>query len=193
MGNGALLIGSATAMAGIAALRFAWSRSRRSLVWTGGGWGLLAFGALAGAIGAGAWGMAVAALFGMGTALLLLTHAAVTSPVAAGAKASNRRAGMLPQGGEPRYVWRRVVTFFMVVFGAMIVAAGLAIAVRCLLAWAGVGEADANVSALFAMPLACTGLAYALLMETRRARQWRLLAMAAAPGLVSIIVAGFSA
>ncbi len=182
-----LIAAGASAACGSAALRFAWSRSRRSVGWNAAGWGLFALGALAGGLSAGAWGVAVASICGMGAALLFLCHAAATSPAVASGKASNRRVGMLPQGDEPRHIWRRVNTFLIVVLVAMVVAVGLAIATRSLMVWAGTGEANANVASLFAMPLAWTLLAYALLMEERRVRQWRLLAIFAVPGVIAVI------
>lgn len=187
MGDALIIAAGASAAGGSAALRFAWSLPRRSIGWNAAGWGLFALAALLGWLGAGAWGTAVASLFGMGAALLLLAHAAMTTRAPAGAKASNRRAGALPERGEPWRLGRRIVTFLISGPAAMIVSVGLALAARGLLVWSGAGEANANVASFFVMPLGWALLAFLLLMEVRRARQWRLLALAAAPGAAAML------
>jgi len=181
-----LIAAGASAACGSATLRFAWSLPRRSKTWNIVGWGLFAVGALAGWLSAGAWGAAIAFLCGMCAALLLLTHAAITAPAGVSAKASNRKAGMLPARGEALHLGRRVATFFIVCLAAMIVAVGLAIATRALMIAAGASEADANVASLFIMPLGWALLACALLMEERRAYQWRLLLICASPGVIAL-------
>ena len=183
-----LFAASAGTALGSAVLRYAWSLPRRSRSWNGIGWGLFALGALLGAVSAGAWGVAVAALFGMGTALIFLAHAAATARATTEARASNRRAGALPEGSEPWRIGRRIVTFLIVMLVAMIVSIGLAVAIRSLFAWGGAGEANANVAGLFAMPVAWALLVFVLLMEEDRAQQWRLLAMFAVPGALAAIV-----
>ncbi len=188
MDNALLIAAGASAASGSAALRFAWSLRKRSPAWNSAGWGLLALGSVLGWLGAGAWGTTVAALFGMGSALLFLAYAAATAPAAANARASSRRAGALPERGEPWHLRRRIVTFLIVAMVAMIVSIGLALAARGLVAWSGAGDADAIATGFFVMPLAWTLLAFAVLMEERRARQWRLLAMSAVPGVVAVIV-----
>jgi len=183
-----LTAGSIAAAGGAAALRFAWSLRRRSLAWNGVGWGLFALAAALGWLSAGAWGTAVAALAGMAAALLLLAYAAATAPPSANGKASNRRVGALREGREPWRLGRRIGTFLIVVPIAMIVSVGLALALRGVLAWSGAGEANANVASFFVMPLAWALLGFTLLMEERRAKQWRLIAMSAVPGIVSAAV-----
>lgn len=182
-----LVVAGASAACGSAVLRFAWSRPRRSLPWNVAGWGLFGLAILAGWLAAGAWGVAVANLWGMGVAMILLSHAALTSPAAAGAKASNRRVNMLPQGGEPLRLVRRIVTFLIVALIAMIVSIGLAMATRSLLIWFAASEANANVAGLFIMPVAWALLSYTLLMEERRMRQWRLLLIYAVPGILALV------
>jgi hypothetical protein len=187
MSDGLLIAAGASAACGSAALRFAWSLPKRSPVWNSVGWGLFALGTVLAWLSAGAWGTAVASLFGMAAALLLLAYAAGTAPATTN-KASNRRAGVLPEGGEPRRIRRRIVTLLIVVLVAMIVSVGLALAARGLVVWAGAGEANATVTSFFVMPLAWTLLAFAVLMEERRAKQWRMLAMSAVPGVVAVII-----
>jgi hypothetical protein len=188
MADPILVVAGAATAVGSAVLRYAWSLPRRSRLANGLGWGLFTFGALLGGITAGAWGIAVVSLFGMGAALVLLTQAAITTRASKDGKASNRHAGALPEAGEPRRIGRRIATFLIVMLVAMIVSIGLAVAVRGLLAWGGAGEANANVASLFVMPLAWTLLAFALLMEESRKRQWRLLAMFAVPGVLAALV-----
>lgn len=137
---------------------------------------------------AGAWGVAVCALWGMGTATMLLAQAALSAPALPGAKASNRRANMLPQGGEALFLQRRIITFLIVIIAAMLVSIGIGIAARALALLLGAREANANVLAFFAMPLAWVWLSYALLMEHRRAWQWRMLMLWAVPGGLAIIM-----
>lgn len=187
-----LIAAGLSAACASAALRRAWSLPRRSPAWNGVGWGLFGLGAVLGWVGAGAWGTAMAALSGMATALLFLAYAATTAPAAANARASNRRVGALPEGSERWRLGRRIGTFLIVVLAASIVSVGLAIAARSLLAWSGAGEADANVASFYVMPLAWALLAFLVLMEESRARQWRLLALSAVPGLVAV-VAGLAA
>jgi hypothetical protein len=122
----------------------------------------------------------------MGVALLLLSHAAWTSPSVTAARASNRRVNMLPQAGEPLGLVRRILTFLIVAIIAMIVSVDLAVATRALLLWIGASEANAIVMAFFVMPLGWAWLAYALLMQERRALQWRLLLIYAVPGLIML-------
>ena len=181
-----IMAASASAACGSAALRFAWSRPRRSMAWNGVGWGLFALAAVLGAFGAGAWGIAVASMWGMAAALLLLTHAALMSPADKAAKASNRRVNMLPQGNEPLHLVRRIVTFLIVALTAMIVSIGLALAARSLVFLSGAGEANANVMAYYAQPIAWGLLAYALLMMECRASQWKLLLACAVPGAIAL-------
>jgi len=186
MENALLIAAGIGAACGSAALRFAWSLPRRSRTWNGIGWGLFGLGLVLGWLAAGAWGASIAALAGMTAALLILAYAAATAPAAAGAKASNRRAGALPEGSEPWRLGRRIATFLIVTLAAMIVSVGLAVAARELIVWSGAGEANANVGSFFVMPLAWALLAFALLMEERRVRQWRLLALCAVPGVLAV-------
>lgn len=178
--GGLVWIGAALAAAGVGALRLAWGLPQRSVGWNTAGWALIAAGIVAGGAGAGAWGVAVTSLFAMGAALVALTVAAAGSPPGR-ATASNRRAGMLPQGGEPGAIGRRVATFLIVMVLAWIVATGLAVALRGLAAAAGLVEADANVLALFAAPLLWGVLACVLLMQSSRRAQLTTLALCCVP------------
>lgn len=174
------------AAGGAVSLRLAWGRMYRSVPLNATGWGLFALAAILAWPAAGAWGEAISASFGMGAALLLLAHAAAVTPAVPGAKASNRRVGMLPGKGEALNLARRFVTFCIVALLAMIVSIGVAIAAKSALALAGASEANAIVAAFFVMPLAWAILAFILLMQERRARQWRLLLLWAVPGIFAL-------
>ncbi|EPR16950.1 hypothetical protein M527_18790 [Sphingobium indicum IP26] len=187
MADTLLILAGVSAACGSAALRHAWSLHRRSSLWNAAGWGLFLLGVLAGWWGAGAWGVSVASLVGMSAALLILSHAAITSPAAANAKASNRRVGMLPERGEPLHLRRRLMTFLIVVILAMIVSTGLGIAAYGLMALTGAAEANSVVTGFFVTPLAWSILAYALLIEERRIRQWATLGILAVPGALALI------
>lgn len=170
--------GAGLGAAGVAALRIAWAQERRSLLINTIGWLLLVAGAVAGGAGAGAWGAAVASLFPMGLALMLLAFAAARSP-AGRTKASNRRAGMLPEANEPKRIGRRTGTFLIVVAGGLAASIALGIAIRAAGSAIGWSEANAIAAAFFAVPLVWGILAAVLLMQTsRRAQGWTLLAAA---------------
>lgn len=187
-----LAAAAGAAVAGIGILRAAWSRPQRSLALNGAGWAILLLGAVFAGGHSGAWGVAVAALIAMAAALLWLAHAAIAAPAAAGARASNRRVRMLPEGNEPLHLGRRMITFGLVAIAAALISTAVAIGVRALSLILGATEADANVIALAAMPLAWTALSYALLMKEARAAQLRLLcawAVAGAAGIVLELIA----
>lgn len=171
-----LWIAAALGVAGVAALRFAWSLPKRSPVANGIGWGLLAISSIGAGLAEGAWGVAVAALCATLAAFAVLAVAGVRAP-AGRAKASNRRVGMLPEAGEPRRIGRRVVTFLLTIVAGFAVSIGLGLALRGLGGALGWSEANANVVALFSVPLVWSALVFALLMQrSRRAQALTLLA-----------------
>ena len=174
--------GAALGTAGVASLRLAWAQERRSPLLNTVGWLLLAGGAVTGGAGAGAWGAAVASLFPMGFALVLLAIAAARSP-AGRAKASNRRVNMLPEAGEPRQIGRRLGTFLIVVVAGLAASIAFAIAVRAAGSAIGWSEADALAAAFFAVPIVWGILAAVLLMQASRRAQGLTLLAAAAPVL----------
>jgi phosphoglycerol transferase MdoB-like AlkP superfamily enzyme len=99
---------------------------------------------------------------------------------------------MLPQQGEPLRLGGRLITFFIVALAALTVSVGVAIAVRALMHVVGAREADAIVAALFAMPAAWSVLAFILLIQDRRSRQWGTLLLWSVPGVV-VLAAEFAA
>ena len=181
MGGAAAMtwLGAVLAVAGLALLRFAWSRPRRSRGLNCLGWGALGAAALLAWQGDGAWGVALAAMFAMAAALVLLAAAGARSPPGR-AKTSDRKAGMLPEAGEPRRIGGRILTFLIVVIGGLFASIALAIALRGLGGLLGWNEANANALAFFAIPLAWAALASILLMQARRRSQIATLAACAA-------------
>ncbi|OWK30520.1 hypothetical protein [Sphingomonas mucosissima] len=184
-----LLAGAAAAsIVAIGVLRLAWSRPRRSTALNNVGWAMLLAASIIAGVHSGAWGISIAAIFAMAAALLWLAHAALLSPSSPGAKVSNRRVRMLPEGSEPLQLGRRLVTFLMIAVAAALISTAVAIGVRALVLLVGAAEADANVAALAAMPLAWTVLSYVLLMKEAHAAQGRvLLTWAVAGGAACIL------
>lgn len=180
-----LWLAGALGIAAIGLLRFAWSLPHRSIGWNAAAWATMAGSALCGWWSAGAWGVSVAALCTMAAAFVTL---AVAGWRAAPGRAagSNRRTGMLPEPGEPRRVGRRLVTFLLVIPGGLLASLAVALAVRGLGLALGWGEANANVSGLFAVPLAWSIVCTLLLMQTRRGQAATLLVcgLAGAPFLL---------
>lgn len=181
-------IAAALGVAGITLLRFAWSLPRRSAAWNGAGWAALAGAVVAAAVGEGAWGVSIAAMFAMAAACITLAVAGLGSPRGR-ATASKRRVGMLPEAGEPRRIGRRIGTFALVVVAGFAVSVGMAMAVRGLGDLLGWSEANGNAAALFTVPLAWAVLATVLLMQTRRRGQIVTLALCSLP-LVPVLLTG---
>jgi hypothetical protein len=167
-------------LAGVGVLRLAWARPNRSLPLNLAGWLLMLGGAVCGWAAAGAWGAAVAALFPMAGALLLLAIAAFTSAPAK-LKASNRRAGLLPERGEPMRIAGRLLTFVLVGVLAAALGSGIAVALGALLLLMGMSEANAYALALQLMPLIWAALAFAVMMQPSRRGQLKILAFASVP------------
>ncbi|SMP74738.1 hypothetical protein [Novosphingobium panipatense] len=192
MATDALIAASAlAAVLGVGTLRFAWSRAKRSSVLNTLGWGLLAASVAGGWAGAGAWGSTVSALWAMGAAFVLLAVAALTAP-AARSPASNRRAGMLPEGNEPRRTGRRLITFLLVAVLPLVPSVGAALALVQLGKALGWSTANALVTALMAAPLVWALITYAVLMRADRQGQLKILALASLP-LLPALAAGIAA
>jgi hypothetical protein len=179
---------AALGVAGVAVLRLAWSLPRRSRFANGGGWAMLLAATIGGALADGAWGVAVVWLLAMLAAFAALAHAGATAP-AGKAKASNRRVGMLPESGEPRRVGRRVVTFLLLIVAGFAVSIGLGLAVRGLGGVLGWSEANANVLALFTVPVAWSVLVFMLLMQQSRRSQVLTLLACCVP-VLPVLVSG---
>lgn len=175
-----LLAAALTGIAGVAVLRLAWARTRRSTGLNLGGWLLLAVGTVLGWTAAGAWGTAVAALAPMLAAMIVLAVAALGSQPGKQV-ASNRRAGLLPLRGEPLGLAGRSLTFALVVFVATVLAIGASVAMGGLALLIGAHKANAYATALFAMPIVWSAFAFALLMQQNRRAQWKLLAIGSVP------------
>jgi len=179
-GNALLTAGCLTGLIGVGVLRAAWGRPRRSMPLNLAGWALMLGGAACGWIAAGAWGMAVTSLAPMAGACLLLGIAGLRSTPSK-LKASNRRAGLLPQRGEPLRIGARLLTFALVGVLAAALGVGIAVALAALLAAAGMSEANAYALALQLMPLIWAVIAFAVLMQPSRRGQVKVLALTSVP------------
>lgn len=174
--------GMAAVVAAVVQLRRSWGMPRRSTVQNGIAWALMLAGTVLSLAGEGAWGLAVASLGGMATAALLIAHAGWVAPRGK-ARASERRAHMLPESGEPHHVGRRLLTFLFVVplgFAASLLAA---LGMRALAGMAGWSDADGNAMALLLLPVLWALLAFWLLMRPGRREQLVWLALPATVGL----------
>ncbi|WP_432770754.1 MAG: hypothetical protein HEQ22_08505 [Sphingopyxis sp.] len=181
------LAGTAAIVVAVLLLRRAWGLPRQSAARNGIAWALLLAGVALALAGDGAWGLAVAALGGMTAAALLLAHAGWTSPRGK-ARASERKAHMLPAPGEPRQIGRRLLTFLLTVPLAYATASLVALAARALATLAGWSDANGNAAALLLLPLVWGILAFWLLMLPHRRAQcaWLLLPAVASLGLIWI-------
>lgn len=183
-----IALGIVMAVGAIWLLHVSWQRVIRSVVLNAVAWTMLLAGLILGARDAGAWGMTLVSMGAIGAALALLGWAAWMSPPGK-SKASSRRVNMLPEPGEPRMIGRRVLTFVLTVPLAFIVVMLVSVVARGVAVSAGWNEADANVLTLFLLPLLWAVLMALMLLETRRMRQYAMLAL---PALVSggVLIAG---
>ena len=179
----------ALGVAAIALLRFAWSRRRRSAYLTGSAWAALLIAIFLAWRGEGAWGVAIFSIFAMVAALVALAVAGAKSPPGR-EKASDRRAGMLPEAGEPRRIGSRIATFLLVIVGGLVASVGLAFVVRGVGGLLGWSEADSNALAFFALPLAWAALAAILLVQLRRRSQVATLLVCALLAMPFLIFGG---
>lgn len=180
-----VLAGSVMALMAVFFLRLSWSKPSRSNAINTVAWSLLLSGLLLGALGHGAWGLAITLLTGMVSASLLLSHSAIRSP-AGKAKAANRRVHLLPEAGEPLRIGHRLATFLMAVPGSLVASLVFALGARGIASSFGWSDADANVLALLAMPVVWSVLMIQLLIAQRRKSQ--LLYLAVPTGLGAILL-----
>ncbi|RIV92749.1 hypothetical protein D2V17_01175 [Aurantiacibacter xanthus] len=186
MANEVLWSGAIAALCGVAMLRWSWSLARRSAAANAIGWGLLLGGCIAGGASAGAWGVSVVALLAMAAAAVVLGWAAAISP-AGREKGSARRVRMLPESGEPLRLGSRLLTFALVVFGGLAASIAFGIALRSAGLGIGWNEANANATALIAIPLAWSILLTILLMIEGRRSQVLALAITSLPLLPALL------
>lgn len=97
---------------------------------------------------------------------------------------------MLPERGEPRRIGRRIGTFLLVMVAGLAASIAFAVGVRGIGGALGWHEADANVIALFAVPLAWGVLATVLLMQVRRQVQVATLLAFGLPLLPGLLAGG---
>ena len=171
-GDAMLWLGCALTPGGVAILRLSWSRAARSARLNTLGWGMLAGGSLLAGMAEGAWGVAVAALFAMGTAALFLARAALEQPRSVRRTPAPIRA--IATGGRGDWA-RRGATFLLAGPVALAVAVAAALAARSLAVGWRSAEADANVMVLALVPLVWPLLAFAVLMARERGRQITML------------------
>lgn len=177
-------------LAGVGAvgvLRLGWGLPHRSTAWNGAGWGLLLAALLWSGYQAGAWGVSVTTLVTTGAAFVALAVAGLRSPRGRGT-AANRRAGMLPQSGEPWQIGRRVATFLLVIPGGCAASVLFGMGMRGLGMLLGWGEANANVAAFYAVPVGWALLATLMLMQARRRDQIATLAVSALAGVPFLVI-----
>lgn len=182
-------IGIAAIVAAVLQLRRAWGLPRRSAGQNVIAWALMLAGAVLAVAGEGAWGLAVASLGGMATAALLIAHAGWMSPRGK-ARASERRVHMLPEGGEPRQIGRRLLTFLFTVPLGFLASLLAVLGARALVGMAGWSDADGNAMAFLLLPVLWALLAFWLLMRPGRREQLIWLAAPAAAGLGLIWIGG---
>ncbi|KHL24889.1 hypothetical protein PK98_13535 [Croceibacterium mercuriale] len=172
----ALPLAAMLAIAGVLALRLGWGR--RQPTPSVAGWAMLAGAVWAGAAAGGAWGITVASLWAMVTALALVGLAAWQAPAPVRSPRLSRVA--TPPARQPSRIGGRLATFAIVAIGGLVAATGLALAVHWLATLAGAGEANANVALLFTLPLAWAVLAHLLMTASRRSQGVTLVACLAA-------------
>jgi hypothetical protein len=180
-----LVLGAVGAIAAVLLLRISWAQPRRSVSLNATAWFFLAVSLASGWTFAGAWGVTILSLWAMGAAFVALGFAAWKSPPAR-RKPSNRRAGMLPEAGEPLRLGGRCATFLLVLLAGMIAAIALGITTRWISQLSGASDADANVLALFVVPLGWTVLTFLILMTGSRKRQLAIIAAAVATALPAL-------
>lgn len=184
--GGSIVAGSALAIVAVTVLRFSWAQKGRSAALNAAGWGFCLAALILGWAAAGAWGATVISLWAMGAACAILAWEGFRAP-ASRAKASNRRAGMMPEGPAPLRIGARLTTCALVA-AALLSSIAFAVGVRWLAAALGAGEANANVLALFATPVVWTVLAFTLLMTASRKRQIAYLAVTACAALPALLL-----
>ena len=197
-GDGAILAATAAAVYGVALLRLSWGLPRRSTSLNAVAWLLLGGAAVLGALGAGAWGMAVTMLVATGTAALVLVHSALepsralrrSSTTAAAAAAAATTGATTARPGN----WPHGLATFLIAGPLALAAAVLvALAIRSLALLWPVAEADGNVIVLALVPLVWPLLAFAVLMTEGRRPQLAMLAGTASIAALALFLTGFHA
>lgn len=186
-GSSLLWLACVMGAGGVGVLRYAWAMPRRVATANAAGWLLLLASVICAWHYAGAWGVSIAALVTTAAAFFALAVAGATSPTGR-APVPRQRNGSAATQDENRAIGRRVATFLLVMPGGCIAAIALGIAMRSIGTLLGWGEANANVAAVFAVPLVWAILAVVLLMQAhRRSQSLTLLgcALASAPFLLT--------
>lgn len=187
-GDTLIMVAVFAAILGVAVLRIAWAQSRRSLLLNVAGWALLISSAVSSWVGAGAWGVSIAGLCGMGMASVLIVYAIFTAPPARAERASSKQERNPADVKDPKFLFRRFLTFVIVVLLAFAAALALGLTAHRLAILAGTSEADAIGIGLFSMPLIWTLLSFALLMTESRLRQFALLISCTLPSVAILLL-----
>jgi len=187
-GAGLLTVAAGLVALGIGALRLGWRR-RSSWAFAPTGWAMAALGLLLLAFQNGAWGLAVGGLVGSATALLLLAHAGLRDrPAPAGPVRSSRTTLRLHEDGHLQ-LGRRVLTFLLVVPGAMAASMAAGLAAQALTRAAGWTEPDSTALGLFAFPTAWALLATVMMLRNGAVSMTRPLAATLAASGILIWIA----
>ena len=186
---GLIWLAGGLAVAGVIALRLSWARPARSVGLNAMGWALLLAGLVAGGIAAGAWGIAIASLFAIGTALAILLKAVFEQPRWKRPAKPLRQPRTAEAAGKSSPAGR-LATFAITGLLSLIVSVLLALAARLALLTSGASEADGNVAVLGLVPLVWPILAYALLITESRKAQLTVTGLLAMVSLPPILLAG---
>ncbi len=192
IGTDSFWLAGALAVAGIIVLRFSWARRSRSMGLNATGWAFLLAGIVVGVAGEGAWGIAVASLFAIGTALILLLKAVFEQPRWKRAARTFRQPANTQVPNESRPVGK-LATFAITGLLSLVAVVLFALAARLALLAMGASEADGNVSVLGLVPLIWPLLVFTLLMTESRKVQLTVVGLIVTASLSILILAGGSA
>ena len=179
-----LAFASALGIGGVLALHRSWAGKGRHRGLVIAGWFMLGGGAVLAGLAEGAWGVAIAALPTMTTALIILAVAAWRCPPPQEPRPGKVRRPARP---APRRIPARLATFAIIAIGALFASLALALGARSAALAMSWGEANANVVMLFVLPVAWSALAYALLVAPNRNRQFAILAASSIPILPALL------
>ncbi|AKQ42703.1 hypothetical protein CP97_12645 [Aurantiacibacter atlanticus] len=179
----------ALGIASIVVLRLSWSRPSRSTSLNAVGWSGIVLSVVLASLTYGAWGVAVASLFPMAAALLLLLPSIASQPRWKRKPVDRTTSERLPERPEP-VLGRRIASFMIVSPAALLAAVMAALALRVLFLSFGGAEADANVIVLACVPVVWAIFSTALLMMESRGTQAALLAAITVPSVLTSILIG---
>ena len=188
-GDAHIWLANALAIAGVVVLRLSWGRPARSAWLNGAGWAAVAVGVVLAARHSGAWGIAIVALVGMGTAAALLTRATFEQPRfrRQAARVARYDGAAIRSSGT---VLPALATFAIAGLLTLIASIVVALAIRLGMLAFGAGEANANVAVLGIVPLLWPVLAFTTLMMESRGKQCAVLVALALGGVATLLALG---